>query len=124
MDPISEMITTIQNGFKEKRDKVQIPFSNLKFQITKVLKDKGMIRDCKKSKDWLIVKLKYDNDLPKIENIKRLSRPSKRIYVSSDRIPRVRNGLGFVVISTSQGVIDGGKARKMGVGGELICEVW
>ncbi len=125
MDPISEMITGIRNGQNTKKDKIKISFSNIKYEISKVLKEKGMIRDCKKSKDDLVIKLKYDDkNIPKIASIKRISKPSRRIYVSSQKIPKVKNGLGFVIISTSNGVISGGKAKKLGVGGEIICEVW
>jgi len=125
MDPISEMITTIRNGQNTKKDKIEIPFSTIKYEISKVLKEKGMIRDCKKSKDGLIIKLKYDDkDIPKIKSIRRISKPSRRFYASSQKIPRVRSGLGFVIISTSNGVISGGKAKKLGIGGEIICEVW
>ena len=124
MDAISNMLTSLQNGLRMRKDKVSIPFSNLKFEIAKILKEKKLIREVKKKDDLLIIKLKFENNSSPIKYIKRISKPSQRIYVSYSEIPKVRNGLGFVIISTSKGVLDGGKAKKEKVGGELICKVW
>lgn len=125
MDGVSNILVSIKNGLSAQKEKIEIPFSNLKFEIAKILKERGLIRDTTKKEENLIIKLKYDiNNLPKIRFIERISKPSRRIYVSHNEIPRVRNGLGFVIVSTSKGVLDGSKARKQGVGGELICKVW
>ena len=125
MDAISNMLTSLLNGMKAKKDKIAIPFSNLKYEIARVFKEKGIIRDMSKKDGNLIIKLKYNDDnSAKISIIKRISSPGKRIYISSTRIPKIRGGLGFLVISTSRGVMDGARARKENVGGELICKVW
>lgn len=125
MDPIADMISVIKNGFLAKKDKVKVPFSAIKFEVCKALKEKGLIRDTKQSNQNLVIKLKYNDDgSPKLTEIKRISKPSRRVYVSCDEIPRILQGLGFVIISTSKGVIDGAKAKKMRVGGELICKAW
>jgi small subunit ribosomal protein S8 len=125
MDPISEMLITIKNGLNAKKDKVEVPFSAFKLAILNIFKEKGLIRSAKKINKNLIIKLKYNgNDSRIIKDIKIISSPSRRIYVGNLKIPRIKSGYGFVIVSTSKGVMDGSKAKKMGIGGELICKVW
>jgi small subunit ribosomal protein S8 len=125
MNPVSEMLATIKNGLKAKKDQIEIPYSAFKFAIAQVFKEKGLIRAVKKNEDNLIIKLKYNTDGSLlIREIKAISAPSRRVYVSSSEIPRVKSGYGFVIISTSQGVMDGAKAKKLHIGGELICKAW
>ena len=135
-DPIADMLTRIRNALLIKKDKVSLPYSQIKFEIAKILEKEGRIDKvevAKKSlkKDLfagdfkqLELTMKYDNGQPVITSIKRISKPGCRIYVKKDRIPRVLNGLGMVILSTSRGLMAGQEARKQGLGGELICEIW
>ena len=125
MDPVSEMLITIKNGLRIKKNKVEVPYSLFKFAIIRILEEKGLVRDAKKIDKNLVIKLKYDEkEKSAIQNIEVISKSSRRIYVGSSEIPHIRSGFGFVIISTSQGVLDGAKARKLKIGGELICKVW
>lgn len=129
-DPISDFLTRIRNAIIAKKEEVVIPASNIKVAITKLLKNEGFIKNFKileeKSKQGVIkIHLKYDEDgSPVITHLERVSKPGRRIYVSKDEVPRVLNGLGIAVISTPYGIITDEKARKLGVGGELICKIW
>jgi small subunit ribosomal protein S8 len=110
-------------------EKVDIPASNMKLNIAKVLKDEGYIKNYKLIKDKrqgvLRVYLKYDeNNLPVISGLERVSKPSCRIHVGCDHIPAVLNGLGTVILSTSKGILPDREARKQKVGGEVLCKVW
>jgi len=128
-DPIADMLTRIRNGLKAVRETVDIPCSKVKVDIAKVLKAEGYIRNYKVLKDnkqgKIKVILKYDdNGLPVLQGLKRVSKPSRRIYCGSDGIPEVLNGFGVNVVSTSKGLMSDKQARKMGLGGEIICSVW
>lgn len=129
-DPIADYLTRIRNAIIAKKEEVVIPASNIKVAITKLLKNEGFIKNFKileeKSKQGVIkIHLKYDDDgNPVITHLERISKPGRRIYVSKDEVPRVLNGLGIAVISTPYGIITDEKARKLGVGGELICKIW
>lgn len=129
-DPIADYLTRIRNAIIAKKEEVVIPASNIKVAITKLLKNEGFIKNFKileeKSKQGVIkIHLKYDDDgNPVITHLERVSKPGRRIYVSKDEVPRVLNGLGIAVISTPYGIITDEKARKLGVGGELICKIW
>lgn len=129
-DPISDFLTRIRNAIIAKREEVVIPASNIKVAITKLLKNEGFIKNFKileeKSKQGVIkIHLKYDDEgNPIISHLERISKPGRRIYVSKDEIPRVLNGLGIAIISTPYGIVTDEKARKLGVGGELICKIW
>ncbi len=129
-DPIADYLTRIRNAIISKREEVLIPASNLKIAITKILKNKGYIKNFKileeKTKQGLLkIHLKYDeNGNPLITNLVRVSKPGRRIYIKKDEVPKVLNGLGIAILSTPYGVIADDKARKLGVGGELICKIW
>ena len=128
-DPIADMLTRIRNGNKAKFEKVDIPLSKEKLEIAKILKQEGYIRNFKvlseEKKGMLRVYLKYDAQNRGIINgIKRVSRPGLRIYVKSKKILPVLNGFGINIVSTPQGIITDKEAKKLNVGGEVICSVW
>ena len=126
-DPVSDMLTRIRNAQQAEKESVSMPSSKLKAAIAKVLKDEGYIDDFavrgESSKPELEVNLKYYAGRPVIEKIERVSRPGLRIYKPSRDIPRVMNGLGVAIVSTSKGVMTDRKARGMGIGGEVLCIV-
>ncbi len=125
-DPIADMLTRIRNGQSSKKSSVIMPNSKLKMAIAQVLKDEGYIADFSVSSDAkkeLSVTLKYYEGRPVIESIKRVSKPGLRIYRSKDELPKVQNGLGVAIISTSAGVMTDRQARSAGRGGEVICTV-
>ncbi len=126
-DPVSDMLTRIRNAQQAEKESVSMPSSKLKVAIAKVLKDEGYIDDFavrgESSKPELEVNLKYYAGSPVIEKIERVSRPGLRIYKPSRDIPRVMNGLGVAIVSTSRGVMTDRKARGMGIGGEVLCIV-
>jgi len=127
-DPISDMLTRIRNAGTAVLDKAVMPGSKMKSAIAKVLKGEGYISDYSVEKDGpketLTIKLKYYRDKAVIEGLKRVSKPSCRVYCGSSDIPKVRNGLGTVILSTPQGVISNRTAVKDNVGGEILCFVW
>ncbi len=128
-DPIADMLTRIRNGNLAKQDKVDIPASNFKAGIAKVLKNEGYIKNSKIIKDrkqgLLRVYLKYGPKNERtIEGIKRVSKPGRRIYSGFEEIPKIRGGLGIMIISTSKGIMTDREARKKKMGGELICSIW
>lgn len=126
-DPVSDMLTRIRNAQQAEKESVSMPSSKLKVAIATVLKDEGYIDDFavrgESSKPELQVSLKYYAGSPVIEKIERVSRPGLRIYKPSRDIPRVMNGLGVAIVSTSKGVMTDRKARGMGIGGEVLCIV-
>ncbi len=126
-DPISDMLTRIRNGFSANKESVTLPLSKQKRAIADVLQQEGYIRGYEVAeadkKGQLTVHLKYHNGQPVLEMIKRVSRPSLRVYRSADDLPRVYNGLGVAVISTSQGMMSDRQARKNHIGGEVVCYV-
>lgn len=127
-DQIGDFITRIRNAGQAGHKTVESPRSNLKVEIAKLLKDQGYIEDYQDMKDdiqgKIVVTLKYFNRKPVIKEIKRVSKPGRRIYASADKLQRVRNGLGISILSTSRGVITVKEAMKLNVGGEIICTVW
>lgn len=127
-DPISDMLTRIRNAQAVKKHEVVLPFSKIKYEIAKLLAREEYVNSVEKTKDkfdMLRIELKYkENGDPMIEHIRRISKPGQRIYISSDKLPRILNDLGIAVLSTSQGVMTNKKARRMKVGGELLFEVW
>ena len=129
-DPIADFLTRIRNGLAAKKRWVDIPSSSLKKRISLVLKEEKYINDfffitSEGNKEVIRIFLKYDyNGDPVIENIKRVSKPGLRVYVGAGEAPRVLDGLGVSIISTSKGVLSNKKAKKLGVGGELLCEVF
>lgn len=128
-DPVADFLNRIKNGQKARFEKVDIPASRLKINIARILKDEGYIRNFKVVRDdkqgILRVQLKYtDNREGAIAGIKRVSKPGCRVYVGHEEIPRVMNGLGLNILSTSKGILSDRDARKEGVGGELLCSIW
>lgn len=129
-DPIADMLTHTRNANMANKDSVEIPASNLKEEIAKILKEEGFIKDYdRRSEDngqgKLKLYLKYGrNDEKVITGLKRISKPGLRVYADKDEIPKVLGGLGVAIISTSHGVVTDKKARKEGIGGEVICYVW
>ena len=128
-DPIADMLTRIRNANNMDKNKVDIPASNLKYNVAEVLKDEGFINDYKMLKSSpqnnIRIYLKYGEDGEKvISGLKRISKPGLRVYVDKNEIPKVLGGLGIAVLSTSRGVLTGKTATKEGIGGEVLCYVW
>jgi len=128
-DPIADLIVRIKNAIMVSYDKVEVPSTKIKINIVKILKFEGYIRNYKIIKDSkqgiIVIYLKYNEDKSSvIKDLKRISKPSCRVYSSHKKIPRVLNGLGINIVSSSKGVLTDREARKMGVGGEIICSVW
>lgn len=128
-DPIADMLTRIRNAIVASYDTVEVPSSKIKINIVKVLKFEGYIRNYKivgdSKQDIIVIYLKYNEDKsPVIKGLKKISKPSCRIYSRCKKIPRVLDGLGINIISTSKGVMTDREARRMGTGGEIICSVW
>lgn len=128
-DPIADMLTRIRNGNHAKHETVDIPASNIKKQLAKILVEEGYIKGFDviddKKQGIIRVELKYTENKDRvITGIKRISKPGLRVYVKKEEIPRVLGGLGIALISTSKGIVTDRNARKQGVGGEVICYVW
>jgi len=128
-DPVSDFLTRIRNATLVNKPSVVVPHSNFKFELSKLLKNEGYISDVKVnengSKKEIQIDLKYtESGKPVLAGLNRLSKPGKRVYVGSDKLPRKNGGLGTVVVSTSRGLLPDSEARKRKLGGELICEVW
>ena len=128
-DPIADYCTRIRNGYSSKKRWIDIPSSELKKRISLVLKEEGYIDNFvfvnkELKKEDIRIFLRYDNNEPAITTILKISNPGKRVYVSVSDIPRVLNGLGISVISSSRGVVSNKVARELKVGGELLCNVW
>ncbi|MEW5736936.1 MAG: 30S ribosomal protein S8 [Thermodesulfobacteriota bacterium] len=128
-DPMADMLTRIRNAVQARHPKVDVPASNVKAEIARVLKDEGYIKNYKMTKDGkqgvLRMYLKYmpDNQ-PAIRGLERVSRSGRRQYVSADGVPPVMNGMGIAILSTSKGVMTDRAARAANVGGEYLCRVW
>ena len=129
-DPIADMITRIRNAQLRMLSTVNIPNSKFRARILDVLKVEGYIADYKLSSikendnKFLLVNLKYSNGLPVIKEISRVSRPGRRIYTKAESIPKVQNGLGISIVSTSKGIMSDNDARTKNIGGEIICRVF
>ncbi len=128
-DPVSDFLTRIRNANTVYHDKVEAPASKVKKAIADILKDEGFVRDCEfinNGKQGIVrVYLKYGNNKERvITGLKRISRPGLRVYARKDEVPKVLGGLGIAVISTSKGIMSDKRARKEGLGGEVICYVW
>ena len=128
-DPVGDMITRIRNAQMRLLTNVKIPGSKFREKILNVLKQEGFISDYKlltdtNDKGSLSVDLKYNNGLPVINEIKRVSKPGRRIYVKATSIPKIKNGLGVAIVSTSIGIMTDNDARNKNVGGEIICKVF
>ena len=127
-DPISDFLTRIRNASKARKIKVEIPSSKMKAGLVEILKKNGYIYDYKIDEDSkqnvISVLLKYSDGEPAINGLKRISKPGLRIYKKSDELPRVLNGLGTAVISTSKGLLTEKEARRQDTGGEVVCYIW
>jgi small subunit ribosomal protein S8 len=128
-DPIADMLTRIRNGIEARHDRVEVPSSNLKVEIARILKSEGFISNYKlieqKVQSVLRIYLKYaDDGEPVIHGIERVSRPGRRVYRDKGAIPRPLGGLGLAIVSTSRGVLSGSEAARSGIGGEVLCQVW
>jgi small subunit ribosomal protein S8 len=128
-DPIADMLTRIRNAIIDKKRHVDVPASKIKAQIAKILLEGGYVDNVKYIDDnlqgQLRIYLKYsESNICAIEGMKRISIPSRRVYVTKERIPRVMGGYGTAIISTSKGVITDKECRSQGVGGEVICHIW
>ncbi len=129
MDPIGDMFTRIRNGQMRSLTEIEIPSSNFRLKILEVLKNEGFISNFylekkENNKKSLMVNLKYYEGVPVIREIKRISKPGRRVYSRANSIPKIQNGLGLAIISTTKGVMSDVDARKNNVGGEIICRVF
>ncbi|MDR2160637.1 MAG: 30S ribosomal protein S8 [Desulfovibrio sp.] len=123
-DPIADMLTRIRNAHMALHKEVSVPRSRMKEAIAAILKQEGYVEDVILQDRTIDVVLRYLQGRPAIAGLRRVSRPGRRAYVGSNSIPRVQNGLGICILSTSQGVLDGTAAQEKKVGGELLCEIW
>ncbi|PWB38416.1 MAG: 30S ribosomal protein S8 [Parcubacteria group bacterium] len=127
-DTIADMLTRIRNAVAVKKSEVILPFSKIKYNIAKLLEQENYVAKVEKVKigqfDELKIVLKYNEQGPAIHHIRRISRPGQRIYISGQEMPRILNGYGSAIISTSQGVMTSQMAKKQNIGGELMCEIW
>ena len=128
-DPLADMFTRIRNGSKARFEKVDVPSSQLKREVAKLLKEEGFIKNYKvvtddRKHEMIRIFLRYDENRKGIIHIRRVSKPGRRTYARSDRIPSVMGGLGISILSTSKGVLTDKSARKANAGGEVLCHVW
>ncbi|MDD7593372.1 MAG: 30S ribosomal protein S8 [Peptoniphilaceae bacterium] len=127
-DPIADMLTRIRNGNMKKHDSVEVPASNMKKSLAQILLDEGYIKGFNVVEDnkqgMITIDLKYVDDERVISGLKRISKPGRRVYVRANEVPRVLDGLGTAILSTSHGVMTDKQARQEGVGGEVICYIW
>lgn len=144
-DPIADMLTRIRNAFKVGKDEVVVPASQLKLSLAQILVEEGYLTKVEKVAEATIASrnahtsrraarrqrgemlrlvLRYANGQPAVSSIERISKPSRRVYVSKDQLPVVRSGLGIAVLSTSRGLMTSRKAKKLGVGGEILCQLY
>ena len=127
-DPIADMLTRIRNANIARIKQVEVPASNIKKELARLLKEEGYIQDYEFIEDdkqgMIRLYLKFNGKKRVITGLKRISRPGLRVYVEKDQIPRVLGGLGIAILSTSKGVVTDKSARQMGVGGEVLCFIW
>jgi small subunit ribosomal protein S8 len=130
-DPVADMLTRIRNANKALHDRTEMPTSKLKEEVARILKEEGYIRDYRIVEDeakpfkTLVIELKYGRSRERVlTDLKRISKPGRRIYAKKDRLPRVLGGMGTAILSTSRGVITSRTAEREGLGGEVICFVW
>jgi small subunit ribosomal protein S8 len=128
-DPVADMLTRIRNANKALQESVSMPTSAMKVEIARLLKEEGYIRDYKVEKgesfDTLVVELKFGRNRERvITDLKRVSKPGRRVYAKKERLPRVLGGMGTAIISTSRGLVTSRTAQEQGVGGEVVCFIW
>jgi small subunit ribosomal protein S8 len=128
-DPVADMLARIKNANKALHDTVEMPASGMKTEIARLLRDEGYIKDYRIEKgesfDTLVVELKFGPKRERIiTDLKRISKPGRRVYATKDRLPRVLGGMGTAIMSTSNGLVTSRTAQELGVGGEVVCFVW
>ena len=128
-DPVADMLTRIRNANKALHETAEMPSSRLKADIARLLKEEGYIRDYRVEKgesfDTLVIELKYGRGRERvITDLKRVSKPGRRVYARKDRLPRVLGGMGVAILSTSNGLVTGRTAQERGIGGEVVCFIW
>ncbi len=127
-DPVADYLARIRNAISAKHEKVDIPASRIKVEITRILKEEGFIQNFKIQEDrvqsTIRVFLKYSDGSPVISGLKQVSKPGRRIYAHKDKVPKVVGGLGISIVSTSKGIMTADQSHKVGVGGEVLCQVW
>lgn len=127
-DPISDMIIRIKNAYLARLTTVALPYSNVKRNLGKILVEQQFIKEVKEKNEGvtkeLILTLRYENKQPAVSDVKIISKPSLRVYVSKTNIPKVLGGLGIAILSTSKGMMTGKEANKKGLGGELLLKIW
>ena len=125
-DPIADMLTRIRNAARVRKPTLAVPYSRVKFEIAKILEREGYLEAVAvdEARRFLDLRVHYDGAQATMTNVHRLSKPGRRLYVGWQEIPRVMSGLGMTILSTSQGIMTGGEARKRKLGGELLCEVY
>ena len=128
-DPVADMLARIKNANKALHETVEMPASNLKSEIARLLRDEGYIKDYRIDKgesfDTLVIELKFGPKRERIiTDVKRVSKPGRRVYATKDRLPRVLGGMGTAIMSTSNGLVTSRTAQELGVGGEVVCFVW
>ena len=123
-DPIADMLTRIRNAHLALHKEVSVPSSKMKESIAAILKQEGYVDGVSVDEKAITIALKYHKGKPAISGLKRVSKPGRRVYVGSSQIPRVQNGLGICILSTSRGLLEGQDASEKKVGGELLCEIW
>jgi len=128
IDQVADMLTRIRNAQLARKSEVVMPSSKFKVALAKLLNEKKYIREVvtfsDDNKNYLKIQLKYIDNSPAIKGLRRISKQGQRIYMNKEELPIVKNGYGMAVISTSQGLMSDQKARKNGLGGEIICEIW
>jgi len=128
-DPVADMLTRIRNANKALQETVSMPSSRVKIEIARLLKEEGYIRDYRvesgESFDTLAIELKFGRNRERvITDLKRVSKPGRRVYAKKERLPRVLGGMGTAIISTSRGLVTSRTAQELGVGGEVVCFIW
>ncbi len=128
-DPVADMLTRIRNANRAMHDKAEMPTSRMKEEIARILKEEGYIKDYSVKKgesfDTLVIELKFGRNRERVlTDLKRVSKPGRRVYARKDRLPRVLGGLGTAILSTSTGLVTGRTAQERGVGGEVVCFIW
>jgi small subunit ribosomal protein S8 len=128
-DPVADMLTRIRNANRALHESCEMPASRLRAEIARLLKEEGYIKDYSVRKgesfDTLVIELKFGRNRERvITDLKRISKPGRRVYARADRLPRVLGGMGTAILSTSRGVITSREAQQLGIGGEVICFVW
>ena len=124
MDPVSDMLVTIKNGYMAKKSQVTVPFSKFKLEIAKVLEKEKFVSKVSKENLKIIIELEYEDQKPKISQIRRVSKLGLRVYVRGKNIKKIKGGKGKIIISTPKGLMTGEEAKAKKLGGEVICRVW